>query len=271
MGNNLFKTRLIYFLVIVLYLSFFISCKNNESKNSDENIEKQEMESCLSIKDYSGSSKIDFTNFPYPSFPGDSQISLLKNAYSFYTKYWEKELKNTGDYNKDYPGYEGVVKVREIISDPAIDIKIKTLHENNIAVINRTELGMDGYLGLEKIDDIWILKSDQWERLDGHESNSYRKARLLHLNDDEFIDAIVEGGCCDYQKLTVYIGSKDKTLSLRQIITIFGIGGLDYKGRCNSKLDIQPYEGMNEQYGTRPKLAVFDCKVNGFIVKEDKD
>lgn len=270
MKSRLFKIGSVYTLFLfILCLSITISCKkNSEPENNDTNLEKKETMSCLTIKDYIGISKTDHINIPYTPVPGDSQVSLLKNAYSLYTKYWENELKRAGDFEEEDPAYDGVIKVKEIISDPSTDIKVKTIHDN-IAVINRTERGMDGYIGLVKIDDIWILESNQWKRLEGHESNSYRKARLLHLNNDEYIDAVVEGGCCDSQEIDVYIGNKDKILTLQQIITIYGEGGLDYTSKCNSKLDIKPYEGMYEQYGTRPKLAIFDCKSNGFIIKED--
>lgn len=267
--------------VSILSLSFCVianlSCKKTkpvDEKNPvtvvNEDVDKKETMSCLEIEDNPELSKENQLAYIYSSINGNDEHTLKKNCYSFYSEYWKQDLKRTALENieKSDSRYDTVELIKNIIREPEIDVTIKSI-QGNIAIISRSFCG-DIFDGLGKVEDIWVYSSDKWELLRGYENNLGREVRLLHLNDDQYLDAVITGGCCDSSELHIFIGNKDKVLILRQIIGITGIGGLEYNGKCDSKFDIKPYDAMVERYNSKPKLAKFDCNINGYVITENK-
>lgn len=271
MQKSLLKNIFIYVSVLCLLTS--IACKKNEEKkinnNTDIIINKKQTINLVKIKDYPKLSNIDSLNFSYTSVSGNDQEALKKNCYSFYSKYWENEIKDEKEVSIENPSFEGLKKIKEIIDSPEIDVTIKLL-QNNIAIITRSALGIDGYLGLEKMDDIWIFHSNNWKPLNGVGNISYRKAQLIHLNNDDYIDAIITGGCCDYNELNILIGEKESILSFRQNISINGIYELNYNDKCDIHLIAKSDPEASEEYQTEPKKLLFDCSINGFALSENQ-
>jgi hypothetical protein len=261
------------FFVLIIFTN--ISCKKNEQKKLDNkteatlNEDNKKALSRIKIKDYPVLSENSDYAFEYHSVNGNDEETLKENCYSFYSEYWKNKIKDEKEMDKEDPSYEGLKKIKEIINNPEIDVKVKLI-QDNIAIINRAAFGIDGYLGLEKIDDIWILHSGKWILFKGSADNLYREAKLLHLNNDEYIDAIVSGGCCDHRELNILIGEKDKILSLRQNVSINGIDELNYKGKCDINLISKSDPEWAEEHKTKPITLKFDCNNNGFVILENQ-
>lgn len=266
---------MLFLLILLLCISYNISCKksnqtqpeNEKKSNVDLNAksDKNETWNRLNITDSPNTLSESQTDFQFSSLDGNDEETLKKNCYSFYSEYWKNEIKGKDEIAKEDPSYKGLMQIKEIIKKPEIDITVK-LFQNNIAIINRTEMGIDGYLGLEKMDDIWIYHSNKWKILNGCTEISYRKVLLLNLNNDEYIDAIVKGGCCDTDQLNIFIGVKDKILFLRQHISFQGIGGLKYNNIRDSQIKAEPFPDEGIDIQTNTMSAFFDCSVNGFVL-----
>ncbi len=271
-----FKKVFVYILIIFFVLGLFthISCKKNEKKiesNSETNVNENTQKAIdrIKIKDYPVLSENNEYNFSYISVNGNDEEALKENCYSFYSKYWEKMIKDEKEMDKEDPCYDGLKKIKEIIKNPEIDVKVKLI-QDNIAIINRSAFGIDGYLGLEEVDDIWILHSGKWKLFTGCADNLYREVRLLHINNDEYIDAIVSGGCCDYSELNILIGDEENILTLRQNININGIEELNYNNKCDVKLIAKSDPDWAEEHKTKPVTLEFDCNINGFVLNKNQ-
>ncbi len=247
-----------------------LSCKvNNSSSAGQKNsnikktvkIEKKETMSCLEIKN---NLKDHQNDNKYPFTKGKDKEALQKNCYSFYSKQWEKYIAGSENITEGFIR-KNIDRWKKIIKNPELDVKIKSIN-NNIAVVSRSAFSHE-YEAV-KVEDIWVYRMEKWDRVHGLDDNVEYSVKLLHINNDEYIDAIVTGGCCDSSTINILLGDKDKVLILRQTLEITGMWGLEYKGRCNSRFNVKPYDAMVKEYGSRPKLAVFDCRKNLYVMKE---
>lgn len=273
-----FKNNIIYILFFLLAFNILIntSCKKstNHSDNKKQsnvetnaNIEEKETMSCLTLKDYSEIYKNNKTDYKYSSINGEDKDALEKNSYSFYSEYWRKTITGFENVDKTDFKYENIVKIKEIIDNPKIDVKIKSIN-NNIAIISRSSFGNDWGDDLLKVEDLWVYRLDKWEIIHDLENNIGRSVKLIDLNDDEYIDALVTGGCCDSSEINILIGDQNEVLIFQQTVEITGLYDFEYKGKCNSKFYVEPYDAMIESYASKPKLAIFDCRLNKYIFQE---
>ncbi len=217
---------------------------------------------CMGIQDYPKLSQDSPDNFEFDYTPGKDTAILKKNCYAYYREYWQRQVKK--DKYMETSDAPFFIKIRKIIADPASDIKVK-LNNGDVAIIKRTGWGLD-IDDTPTVEDIWVFRAGRWEHQTGCEDNNYRTVQLLNLNNDDYIDAIVKGGCCDSSSLDIFIGDKEKTLIHRQGIGILGMWKFRYNGKCSNRIDVEPYPAMVEEHGQRPMSAEFDCVTNGFRI-----
>lgn len=182
---------------------------------------------------------------------GNDIIFLRKNASLFYKKYW-----TTSKGKRQYTTTSSINKMTEIINNPESDLEIE-LFSSRIALIKRTEYGFSSE-DLVRVQDAWHLSDKRWKPILNH-TNHFYKTRLQYLNDDDYIDIIIEGGCCDNVKYSIYLGDSKNNFQYIQDITVSGIPEIFFNGKCNNRI-----KANHLQKFLYSKTVYFDCKENKF-------
>lgn len=197
----------------------------------------------------------------YPDINDDTifskgyNFSILKNnATRFYKLFWIKEGKR-----RSYDLFETRAKVNAIINNPESDLEIK-LPSNRIAFITRTICGFSSD-DLVRVQDVWYYSDEKWRPLLNH-SNSFYRAYLLYLNDDNFIDIIIQGGCCDHLKFSIYLGDSNNNFKYIQDIVINGIPKIEFNKKCDNQIKVRHFDIFKFYY---TKSVYFNCEKNMFI------
>jgi hypothetical protein len=102
-----------------------------------------------------------------------------------------------------------------------------------------------------------------WKRFNDFSNEDYH-TQLLYLNNDEYIDAIVTGGCCDTNSYNILIGDKDYIFINTQNINYHGSTKLDYKEKEGSQIICKPYP---EDLKSSTHILSFNARKNIFINK----
>jgi len=258
MLNSVTKKLIIFFSVSIFVLTIgwikfkYKNPKDTKNENNLTNISSEN----LHIINNPGSSHHE----PYPSisseiFQDGLEIEILtQNVHKFYSLYWNKMLKKVN------PESSGVPKIEKIVSNPETDIKI-TMQSESLAGINRTALGLSEFEDIYKTDDIWYFSGKRWKPVLDF-SNHFYKSQLLHLNNDNFIDIIIKGGCCDTETLNVYLGNESNSFSHIQDITIIGNSEIKFNDKCDNLIKVSDYHSGAIQ------AAFFNCDKNRFIRKK---
>lgn len=198
----------------------------------------------------------DITDYPNINdkdllIEGTDINSLRKNASLFYKKYWI-----TSKGKRQYTTTASINKINEIIKTTESDLEIK-LFSNKIALITRTESGFSSD-DLVRVQDVWHLSEKRWKPILNH-TNHFYKAKLQYLNDDDFFDIIIEGGCCDNVKYSIFLGDSENNFEYIQDITVSGIPEIFFNGKCNNRIKANHFQRFFYS-----KTAYFDCKENKF-------
>ncbi len=177
--------------------------------------------------------------------------SLRKNASLFYKLHWIASKGKRG-----YTSKRALSEINEIIKKPKSDLEIE-LFSNRIALITRTESGFSSD-DLVRVQDAWHLSKKRWKPILNH-TNHFYKVNLQYLNDDDFIDIIVEGGCCDNVKYSIFLGDSKNDFQYIQDIRVSGLPETYFNGKCNNRIKANHFQ--NFFYS---KTLYFDCKENKF-------
>ncbi len=242
-------------IVLILIIFFTLSCSEKKGALvNQEQVSGKLPGQTLAVKDFPKAPK-DENDFEFYFSDGEDDSALKKNCYAYYSEYWKR--KTSGKENS-------IDKIKDIIRNPASDIKIKS-NMNRIAIIKRTDMVMGELTA--GVEDIFIFRSGKWGVLGGvrGEDEYTREVQLLYLNNDEYIDAIVYAGYGDDSWLKVFIGDKDQVLVFRQRISTFGKWEKKFYGKCNYRIEIKPFSLADDQ---KPESYIFDCDISGFKLKE---
>ncbi|TGM25426.1 hypothetical protein EHQ82_05155 [Leptospira selangorensis] len=187
---------------------------------------------------------------------GNSTESLLQNAFNFYLNYWQFRkdyyVKRESQYNID--------SASAVIDNLKNDITI-VFYSDKFAILNKPSQGMDELSDISKTDDIWILDGNFWKPYLDYKAK-FQKSKTLDINNDGFIDIILQGGCCDTESLSMFLSDKDGNIKYAQEIVLIGNTKVEIKEKCQSKIEVTFYQ--NEDY---KENAEFNCKLNKFVLK----
>ena len=180
---------------------------------------------------------------------GGDLTKLKKNMHVYYIAYWRDRTKG---------GKDPVVE--KLIAGIDKDVKVRSISDR-IAIAERTMFGPGGTSDKEyRGEDIWIFRNNTWMRLTGYVNKNY-KVKFMHLNNDEHIDALVQGGCCDTAGYNVFLGDPEKVLAFRQDIAFIGNVTDEIKGKCaDARIIVHPYASMARKI----RALSFNCDLNGF-------
>lgn len=238
----------ILYLIIFLLLNLFLmlGCFREE-QNEYEILSIENNPRNTAISEYPD---IDDKNI---LIEGVNEITLKRNAEKFYGLFW---LKNKGIYK--FTSKDTKEKVNEIIRHTQNDLDIK-IFSDKIARITRTTTGFSSD-DLVRVQDVWHLSEKKWKPFLNH-ANHFYKSELLYLNDDNFIDLIIEGGCCDSLTYSIFLGDSKNNFEHIQDITIIGIPKIESIGKCDYRIKVKHFQ----DYHFYTKSAYFDCEKNRFV------
>ncbi|TGM88695.1 hypothetical protein [Leptospira bouyouniensis] len=242
-------------LITLLAILISISCKKkpeNEAKPDYELIEILDINPKFINQDREDIEILKKTTL----VEGNSNESLLQNAFRFYLNYWEFRkdyyVKSESQYNID--------SANAVIDNLKEDITV-VFNSDKFAILNKPSQGMDELSDISRTDDIWILDGNVWKPYLDYNAK-FQKSKILDINSDGFTDIILQGGCCDTESMSVFLSDKDGSIKYTQEIGLIGITKIELKEKCQSKIEVTFYQ--NEDY---KKNAEFNCKLNKFVLK----
>jgi len=228
-----------------------------------------------------------------PLIPQKSKVYIVSKNNDILTIYWKGLI---GEINKEFTAKdlkkityfkhenaqlaEAILKTNEnkVSKNDLIskyDFFIKKIENNkNIYKVYYYTIGQVGNQHL--IYDLWYLKGITYKKMETNDHPSMHKS-LLNLNNDDYIDMIIEGGCCDSHTIEIYLGQEDN-----KMIKIFdgsGLGGITeaglkkmYKGADISKVIFAP-EFMSKgkckklRIKYKKKIYYLDCSTNKMVIQ----
>ena len=227
--------------LLIFILINFLNCKEDEYE-------------ILQIDNFP---KNDFSE-DYPSLndtqfflKGNSFEKLKFNAENFYKFYWQKKRNLLIEKNTKN-------KIDQRIKNIQNDLVIKIVSDK-LVIISRTVTGFSTD-DLVKVEDVWHLSENLWKPILNH-SNSFYKPEFLYLNNDDFIDIIIQGGCCDYVKYSIYLGDKNNNFKHIQNISLSGIEKTKFISKCNHQIKVKSFDELKI---FSMKSIYFDCDQNLF-------
>ncbi|MES0490101.1 MAG: hypothetical protein ABUK01_08925 [Leptospirales bacterium] len=235
------------FLIFTIFLTIF-NCKE---KYIDDNDDKQ-----LSLNETVDYSFVeikqidkDIRTVKIPEFQeGNTKVALIKNAREYYTKYW----------NEYYEVDEEVPENQNSTNNSDQDIVIVSI-QNNFGIVEHS--GSEIVYG-EKIkrNDIWVFKNDYWQPVVGFDTPN-NSIKITRLNNDDYEDIIIFGGCCDVYTYSILLGGKKNKFKLVQEITVLGSASMAFNGTCQkSSILAVPYSALKVE----SRKLIFNCATNRF-------
>jgi len=227
----------------------------------------------------------DKTGWVFGGYLRSYDINVLKKtAANYYNKLWKKYCD---DWFKEHgEGVELTPEISRFYTQTDKDIIIKMV-AGDYAVVRHSTSDQQGDVTdmsmEEKRDDLWIYQNNKWREVpmpyfvQGADANQKKviaeslfvpggepvvknaKIALFYMNEDNFPDYVVSGGCCDSISFYPLIGQENKKFKLLGEYTGVDAGEETYEvvpDRCGKKL--VRYLGDDE----KDHVLIIDCKTN---------
>ncbi len=201
----------------------------------------------------------------YPQYQNSSDYPDLKNTFIFQNGNSFENLKfNVENFYKSYwlkkrnLSIEKItkIKINQIINNIQNDFEYKKFSDK-LWIIYRSTTGFSKD-NLVRVEDVWHLSENFWKPILNH-SNNFYKPTFLYLNGDDFIDLIIQGGCCDYIKYSVYLGDENNNFKYIQNISLSGIEESEFISKCNHKIKVKSFDTLKI---FAKQSIYFDCDRN---------